>query len=127
MFKLLKVQRYLGNMFDLGRDTVSRMDQEDYVELTVNLIREMPIKYLPKLADYDHDREIMSLLANWIETEDENDGHKLLYKMREVALKAFAPAVEDEVRHYAFREAKAKQTAKKDAEHLIYQDNKQRI
>lgn len=127
MFRTSKVEPYLAHLYESGLTSVAKLDAEHLQDLTVHLIREMPIKYLPKLDDYDKNRELILMLAKWMEGEDEHEGYKLLCEMRDVALKAFEGIIDDKLSDYTRREEAAERQGSREREIDIYLDNKQRL
>lgn len=127
MFRTSKVEPYLAHLYESGLTSISKLDVEHLQDLTVHLMREMPTKHLPKIEDYDKNRDIMLMLAKWMEGEDEHEGYKLLCEMRDIALKAFEGVIEDKLSDYTRREEAAEREGAREREIDIYLDNKQRL
>lgn len=119
-------QIFLSHLWELGKREYSDLVDRDFEEMTAILIREMPIRFLPKLEDYDQKREVMAMLGEWMQTEDDFLGHQILERMKELAIKAMHPICQDEMRHYAKREQQAIDETRTSLEQHIAADNRQR-
>lgn len=97
-------EAYLSHLWEIGRDSISRLKYEDYEQLTVLLLRKTPRKLLPFFEHYDRSRDVICMMSKWIETEDEELGQDILQEMKKLIVTAMTPQIEDEMDDYARRE-----------------------
>lgn len=121
------VDMYLNHLWDLGRTEIKKLIEDDYYALTCKIIKETPTKHLPLFEKYDDTREIMIMMADWIEGEDDYLGHEILCKMRDRIIKSMSPLIEDRMHNYSLREEKAAEQNNRNQELEGYAFDKQRI
>lgn len=91
---------YMKFMNEHDRTSYDQLDTFDKEELTSYKIKETPIESMPKLEEFDPNRNIMILLSRWIEDNDEITGIEILEHLRECAIKAFKPVIEKDMKEY---------------------------
>lgn len=100
-----KVEVYLSNLWEIDRNTMDSLKEEDYEALTHRLLRQTPTKMLPKFEDYDKTRDVMCMMSAWMEEENEELGLEILNTMKRLIITAMTPQIEDRMSDYARREA----------------------
>lgn len=99
-----QIEAYLSHLWELGRNTMRRLEELDYAELTSRIIKTTPTKMLPYFEAHDREREIMILMGEWINTENADLGNEILAKMREYMITALTPQIEDRMAEYGKRQ-----------------------
>lgn len=121
------VEDYLEYLFSVGKDDITKLNEEDLNDLTSRAIKETDTKYLPYLERNDHSREIITMLSVWMDSEDENMGYEILSKLRNLATKAFYYDIENQMVQYAKNQEILQKESEEHFEHLNNQYNLQRI
>lgn len=103
-----QIETYLSHLWELGRNEMHRLDEQDYAQLTSRIIKATPTKLLPHFEAYDKEREIMLLMGEWMETENTDLGNEILAKMREYMITALTPQIEDRMADYGQRQGQGR-------------------
>ncbi len=127
MFMKSKSTKLISFLAEEGYKSTLEIPESTLQDITVNLIRETPTKLLPFLEDHDKTRDILTMLAGWMETEDEEIGRDILDKLRNCAVTAFEPDIDEAIKNYNQREELAQIEARRENAANVYADNRQRI
>lgn len=117
---------YLSHLWEIGRQEMKDLEIEDYIQLTSRLIKETPTKMLPLLENYDKTRYLIIMLSAWMNDEDPDLAQLILEEMRDIAITAMTPMIEDVMESYRKRNAIALREEQKNltAEGMYYDRNR---
>lgn len=99
-----KIDIYLSHLWELGRTDLHLLEEVDFTELTSLIIKETPLKLLPFFEKYDVEREIMLMMATWMDREDRYTGDEILSRMSGYMITAMTPLIQDRLENYAKRQ-----------------------
>lgn len=117
------VQNLCGN----GFCKYEKLEYETICDLTALKILETPTKLLPFLEDKDTTRSLITMLAKWLQTYDSDLRDEIMEELTKLATESFESEIEKEFELWHLNEERHAREAKRDREHLIYVDNRQRI
>ena len=121
------VDKMIAECYEEGLTNTNKVGEYVLQDITALMIQETPTKYLPFIENYDKNRDLMMMLSKWMETEDEEIGYNILDKLRNLAITAYEPKIEELLQEYSSREEKAQQESRREYAAQVYADNRQRI
>ena len=95
---------YLDHLRELGRTMAKSLTEDDLINLSSRIIRELPTKHLPHYEPFDRSKEIMLMMSEWMISEDDFLGLQILRKLRDFIIQAIMPEIKDKLDDLALQD-----------------------
>lgn len=117
----------LEDLCEAGFTNFNELESQTVCELAALKVMETPTDKLPLLERFDGSRELIMMVAKWIDTNDYELRDDIMGKLENLVSKAYSFAIQIEFERWNKKNEWELEVARIDREHLIYADNRQRI